>query len=49
MKSFISEQGRPIGHDGKEISEQAWIRAHAVIAKIEERKNARLANEKKGA
>jgi hypothetical protein len=40
---------RPVGHDGKEISEQAWIRVHAVIARIEERKNARLTSEQKGA
>lgn len=36
---------KPVGHDGKEISEQAWIRAHAVIARIEEKRNARLAKE----
>ncbi len=38
---------RPIGHDGKEMSEQAWRRVHMVIARIEERYNARLANEQK--
>lgn len=40
---------KPIGHDGKQISDHAWKKAHAVIAKIEERINARLANEQKGA
>jgi hypothetical protein len=49
MKSFINEQGRPVGHNGKAISERAWERAHAVIARIEAKANARLANEQKGA
>lgn len=49
MKSFINEEGRPVGHDGKVISERAWERAHAVIARIQAKANTRLDNEQKGA
>ncbi|WP_179090111.1 hypothetical protein MHI37_06850 [Paenibacillus sp. FSL H8-0548] len=49
MTAHINEQGRPVGHDGKAISERAWERAHAVIARIEAKANIRLANEQKGA
>ena len=38
----LTEDGRPIGHDGKPCSEQAWRRFHAVVARIEERYNAEL-------
>lgn len=37
--------GKPVGHDGKEMSDRAWERVHAVIARIEEKRNARLAKE----
>jgi hypothetical protein len=47
MRLNLTEDGRPIGHDGKALSQERWIGAHAVIARIEERKNARLAKEQK--
>lgn len=35
---------KPVGHDGKEISDSAWRRVHAMIARMEEKYNVRIVN-----
>lgn len=36
---------KPIGHDGKPMSDQAYKRLHALIARLEIKYNVRVVNE----